>query len=310
MSCTFSITGNYSRLVCEIQFIRSMGYYLIQIYIPASLIVIISWVSFWLHRNASPARVALGVTTVLTMTTLMSSTNAALPKISYIKSIDVFLGTCFVMVFAALLEYATVGYLGKRVAMRKARHEQLAKLAQEHRKKCNAAVVAANAAQLSATSEQKNPILCTASFDQSRSMSVKTLPVRTKVQRSLVSSCMELGRCETFITETGSLILQSLVLLNIAGSRTRQRRTSWEMPRIEPPDHSPSATVRAAPPTVINWNQRPRRRVRDTDTELQLEESEQDVRSVAVRYRQIFPCRVPRLLHLFQPHVLGYLFAY
>ncbi len=27
-----------------------MGYYLIQIYIPASLIVIISWVSFWLHR--------------------------------------------------------------------------------------------------------------------------------------------------------------------------------------------------------------------------------------------------------------------
>lgn len=97
-----------------------MGYYLIQIYIPSSLIVVISWVSFWLHRNASPARVQLGVTTVLTMTTLMSSTNAALPKISYVKSIDIFLGTCFIMVFAALLEYATVGYLGKRIAMRKA----------------------------------------------------------------------------------------------------------------------------------------------------------------------------------------------
>lgn len=82
---------------------RSMGYYLIQIYIPSGLIVIISWVSFWLNRNATPARVALGVTTVLTMTTLMSSTNAALPKISYVKSIDVYLGTCFVMVFASLL---------------------------------------------------------------------------------------------------------------------------------------------------------------------------------------------------------------
>lgn len=55
-------------------------------------------VSFWLHRNATPARVALGVTTVLTMTTLMSSTNSQLPKISYVKSIDVYLGTCFVMV--------------------------------------------------------------------------------------------------------------------------------------------------------------------------------------------------------------------
>ncbi|KAH7645589.1 gamma-aminobutyric acid receptor subunit beta-like isoform x2 [Dermatophagoides farinae] len=139
-------TGNYSRLVCEIQFERSMGYYLIQIYIPASLIVIISWVSFWLHRNATPARVALGVTTVLTMTTLMSSTNAALPKISYIKSIDVFLGTCFVMVFASLLEYATVGYLGKRIAMRKTRSQQLAKLAQEHRNRCAAAAAAAAAA--------------------------------------------------------------------------------------------------------------------------------------------------------------------
>lgn len=112
--------GTYSRLIAELHFSRRMGYYLIQIYIPSSLIVVISWVSFWLHRNASPARVQLGVTTVLTMTTLMSSTNAALPKISYVKSIDIFLGTCFLMVFAALLEYATVGYLGKRIAMRKA----------------------------------------------------------------------------------------------------------------------------------------------------------------------------------------------
>lgn len=99
----FVLTGNYSRLACEIQFVRSMGYYLIQIYIPSGLIVIISWVSFWLNRCATPARVSLGVTTVLTMTTLMSSTNAALPKISYVKSIDVYLGTCFVMVFASLL---------------------------------------------------------------------------------------------------------------------------------------------------------------------------------------------------------------
>ena len=95
--------GNYSRLACDIQFVRSMGFYLIQIYIPSSLIVVISWVSFWINRNAAPARVSLGVTTVLTMTTLMSSTNAQLPKISYVKSIDIYLGTCFVMVFASLL---------------------------------------------------------------------------------------------------------------------------------------------------------------------------------------------------------------
>ena len=36
-------------------------------------------------------RVGLGVTTVLTMTTLMGSVNASLPKISYMKSIDIYL---------------------------------------------------------------------------------------------------------------------------------------------------------------------------------------------------------------------------
>ncbi|XP_064114102.1 gamma-aminobutyric acid receptor subunit beta-like isoform X12 [Macrobrachium nipponense] len=138
-------TGNYSRLLCEIMFVRSMGYYLIQIYIPSSLIVVISWVSFWLNRSATPARVSLGVTTVLTMTTLMSSTNAALPKISYVKSIDVYLGTCFVMVFASLLEYAAVGYMGKRIQMKKNRILALQKIA-EHKLK-EAAIEQSHASQ-------------------------------------------------------------------------------------------------------------------------------------------------------------------
>ena len=109
------ISGNYSRLSCELYFVRSLGYYIIQIYVPSVLIVVMSWVSFWLSREAVPARVALGITTVLTMTTLISSTNASLPKISYLKSIDVYLVTCFVMVFASILEYAAVSYLSNRV---------------------------------------------------------------------------------------------------------------------------------------------------------------------------------------------------
>lgn len=100
---------------------------------------------------------ALGVTTVLTMTTLMSSTNSQLPKISYIKSIDVFLGTCFVMVFASLLEYAAVGYLGKRIAMRKTRAEQHAKIEEEKRKKHNEALMPNNGGN--GGHAQNNPIL-------------------------------------------------------------------------------------------------------------------------------------------------------
>ena len=59
-----------------------MGYYLIQMYIPSLLIVILSWVSFWINMDAAPARVALGITTVLTMTTQSSGSRTSLPKVS------------------------------------------------------------------------------------------------------------------------------------------------------------------------------------------------------------------------------------
>ena len=105
-----------------------------QVYIPSSLIVVMSWVSFWLNRGAAPARVGLGVTTVLTMTTLINSVNAALPKISYMKSIDIYLFVCFFMVFGALIEYACVGYTDKRIQLRKNRFIAMQKVLEEKKK--------------------------------------------------------------------------------------------------------------------------------------------------------------------------------
>ncbi|KAI3413442.1 Neurotransmitter-gated ion-channel transmembrane region [Globodera pallida] len=101
-------SGTYARLYFEVIVSRNIGFYLMNIVIPSMLIVAISWVSFWLSREASPARVGLGVTTVLTMTTLITTTNNTMPKVSYIKGLDVFLNFCFIMVFAALVEYAIV----------------------------------------------------------------------------------------------------------------------------------------------------------------------------------------------------------
>ena len=51
---------------------REIGYYMIQIYIPSFLIVVLSWVSFWIAVDATPARVSLGITTVLTITSMRS----------------------------------------------------------------------------------------------------------------------------------------------------------------------------------------------------------------------------------------------
>ncbi|XP_043476830.1 glutamate-gated chloride channel isoform X2 [Leptopilina heterotoma] len=106
-------TGEYSCLKVDLYFKREFSYYLIQIYIPCCMLVIVSWVSFWLDQSAVPARVSLGVTTLLTMATQTSGINASLPPVSYTKAIDIWTGVCLTFVFGALLEFALVNYASR-----------------------------------------------------------------------------------------------------------------------------------------------------------------------------------------------------
>ncbi|KAL7843883.1 hypothetical protein SRHO_G00224220 [Serrasalmus rhombeus] len=99
------------RLSLSFKLKRNIGYFILQTYMPSILITILSWVSFWINYDASAARVALGITTVLTMTTINTHLRETLPKIPYVKAIDVYLMGCFVFVFLALLEYALVNYI-------------------------------------------------------------------------------------------------------------------------------------------------------------------------------------------------------
>lgn len=59
------------------------------------------------------------------MTTISTGVRSSLPRISYVKAIDIYLVMCFVFVFAALLEYAAVNYLywGTRAKRRKRKNQ-------------------------------------------------------------------------------------------------------------------------------------------------------------------------------------------
>ncbi|CAN7999052.1 unnamed protein product, partial [Ixodes hexagonus] len=110
---TFHI-GNYSCLKAEFFLQRSVGYHLVQSYLPTILIVVISWVSFWLDVEAIPARITLGVTTLLTISSKGAGIQGNLPPVSYVKAIDVWMGACTMFVFAALLEFTLVNYLWRK----------------------------------------------------------------------------------------------------------------------------------------------------------------------------------------------------
>ncbi|XP_070711446.1 gamma-aminobutyric acid receptor subunit beta-3-like [Pempheris klunzingeri] len=134
-------TGAYPRLSLSFKLKRNIGYFILQTYMPSILITILSWVSFWINYDASAARVALGITTVLTMTTINTHLRETLPKIPYVKAIDMYLMGCFVMVFLALLEYAFVNYIffGRGPQMQKKLAEKAEKANNERAAKYDAA---------------------------------------------------------------------------------------------------------------------------------------------------------------------------
>ncbi|KAJ8919451.1 hypothetical protein NQ315_016551 [Exocentrus adspersus] len=105
--------GDYSVLQVSFNLQRHTGYFLIQVYVPCILIVVLSWVSFWIHREATSDRVGLGITTVLTLSTISLDSRTDLPKVRYATALDWFLLMSFFYCIATLLEFAGVHYFTK-----------------------------------------------------------------------------------------------------------------------------------------------------------------------------------------------------
>ncbi|XP_074650879.1 glycine receptor subunit alpha-2-like [Tubulanus polymorphus] len=107
-------TGRFSCLEVNFTLKRNVGFYVFQTYVPSCLIVMLSWVSFWIHVDAIPARISLGVITILAMITQTSGVQQSLPRVSYVKAIDVWMSTCLLFVFTALLEFAIVNVYSRK----------------------------------------------------------------------------------------------------------------------------------------------------------------------------------------------------
>ncbi|KAG1654980.1 Glycine receptor subunit alpha-3 [Nymphon striatum] len=103
--------GEYSCLKAELHLSRNIGYHLVQNYIPTTLIVVTSWVSFWIDVNAITARISLGVTTLLTIISKSSNIQANIPLVSYVKAIDIWIVVCITFIFFSLVEFTIVSYL-------------------------------------------------------------------------------------------------------------------------------------------------------------------------------------------------------
>lgn len=61
----FKSTGYYTCVEVIFTLRRQVGFYMMGVYAPTLLIVVLSWLSFWINPDASAARVPLGTTSIL-----------------------------------------------------------------------------------------------------------------------------------------------------------------------------------------------------------------------------------------------------
>ena len=100
---------------------RRLRAYVLSTFLPSLLVVLLSWVSFWIDLDAVPARISLGILTMLTITTQSSGHLRGMPAVSFTKAIDVWMATCLVFVFGSFIEYSVVNVLARREKLRNAK---------------------------------------------------------------------------------------------------------------------------------------------------------------------------------------------
>uniref|UniRef100_A0A914HZG7 Uncharacterized protein n=1 Tax=Globodera rostochiensis TaxID=31243 RepID=A0A914HZG7_GLORO len=110
----FRGNGVWSCLRGYIVMKRLVLFHLIQTYIPSAMLVSISWMTFWLDPRASPARISLTITSLLTLTTMSNGARQDLPQVSYIKAMDIWQTFSQALIFLVLLEYSFVSYFFTR----------------------------------------------------------------------------------------------------------------------------------------------------------------------------------------------------
>ncbi|XP_068759272.1 glycine receptor subunit alpha-2-like [Montipora capricornis] len=108
--------ANFSILTATFFFHRRIGYFLIQVYFPNIFVVVLSWIVFWMEKDDIGNRMALGITTILTIMFLLGSLNGNLPKVSYPKALDWYLLVSFIFVFLSLIECLIVFVVARKAS--------------------------------------------------------------------------------------------------------------------------------------------------------------------------------------------------
>jgi hypothetical protein len=93
---------------------RYMNYYVWQIVLPLSVVVMMSWSAFWLSRSDVGVRIGIATSSVLTMITFRFILATLLPRLPYMTRMDYLTVGSTVLVLVSLLTVVMVTFLTSR----------------------------------------------------------------------------------------------------------------------------------------------------------------------------------------------------
>lgn len=100
--------------IFEMEGKRKVDFYVLRIVVPLMLIMLMSWMVFWIDPNHLEAQVGISATSILTLIAFQFTVGVLLPRISYLTRMDVFIMFTSLLVFLALVEGVTTSALATR----------------------------------------------------------------------------------------------------------------------------------------------------------------------------------------------------
>ena len=89
---------------------RRVHHFVVKMIIPLSLIVMMSWVVFWIDPKQVTNQLSVAVTTVLTLIAYHIALSGRLPEIPYLTRMDKFLFSTTLLVFLSLIEVVVTSH--------------------------------------------------------------------------------------------------------------------------------------------------------------------------------------------------------
>jgi len=105
---TYYLNDPFPKLRAILRLKRSFPYYLYHVYIPGSMLVMLSFTTFFILPSAVPARVTLIVTNFLSTMFIFGSTASLIPKKPYITAMEIYSLINIVFIILVMVEYIIV----------------------------------------------------------------------------------------------------------------------------------------------------------------------------------------------------------